>query len=114
MLNLPNTRPSLLVRLRQCGDQEAWREFVGLYAPLIYGFGRKHGLQDADASALTQEVLRDVSTAVSWLDHDPQRRASRSWLFTAAAAAANRGKSPRRWVCPSEPFTSPRVGSRHA
>src|SRR4051812_13582755 len=56
MADLPNTRPSLLVRLRQRADQEAWREFVGLYAPLIYGFGRKHGLQDADASDLTQEV----------------------------------------------------------
>jgi RNA polymerase sigma factor (sigma-70 family) len=82
MLDLPNTRPSLLVRLRQSGDQEAWREFVGLYAPLIYGFGRKHGLQDADASDLTQEVLRDVSTAISRLDYDPQRGTFRSWLFT--------------------------------
>jgi RNA polymerase sigma-70 factor (ECF subfamily) len=82
MADLPTTRPSLLVRLRQSADQEAWREFVGLYAPLIYGFGRKHGLQDADASDLTQEVLRGVSTAIRRLDYDPQRGTFRAWLFT--------------------------------
>ncbi len=84
MADLPSTRPSLLVRLRQTSDQEAWREFVALYAPVIYGFGRKHGLQDADAADLTQEVLRGVSTAISRLDYDPQRGTFRSWLFTLA------------------------------
>ena len=59
-----HTRPSLLVRLRDPQDQEAWRAFLDLYAPLIYGFGRKSGLQDADAADLTQEVFRAVARAV--------------------------------------------------
>ena len=46
----PATRASLLVRLRDGNDSVAWQEFVRLYGPLIYGFARKRGLQDADAA----------------------------------------------------------------
>ena len=43
------TRPSLLVRMRNARDEWAWGEFVEIYSPLVYGFSRKQGLQDADA-----------------------------------------------------------------
>jgi RNA polymerase sigma factor (sigma-70 family) len=82
MQESPATRASLLVRLRDGGDAEAWREFVHLYAPLIYGFARKRGLQDADAADLMQDVLRSVSSAVPQLDYDPVRGTFRGWLFT--------------------------------
>ena len=52
------TRLSLLVRLRDARDDGAWSQFVDLYAPLVFGFARKHGLQDADAADLTG--LREV------------------------------------------------------
>ena len=51
-------------------------------APVIYGFARKRGLQDADAADLMQEVLRSVSTAAQRLDYDPNRGSFRGWLFT--------------------------------
>ncbi len=54
------TKPSLLVRLRDPLDAEAWRTFVGLYAPLVYRYGRRRALQDADAADLTQEVMGEV------------------------------------------------------
>ena len=38
------TRPSLLVRLRDPQDRESWQTFLDLYAPLIYGFARKSGV----------------------------------------------------------------------
>jgi RNA polymerase sigma-70 factor (ECF subfamily) len=78
----PATRPSLLVRLRDARDAAAWSQFVDVYAPLVYGFARKHGLQDADAADLTQEVLRTVAAAVGRLDYDPRRGSFRGWLFT--------------------------------
>jgi RNA polymerase sigma-70 factor (ECF subfamily) len=84
MTEPPSTRASLLVRLRDAGDQEAWRQFVGLYGPLIYRYGRRHRLQDADAADLTQEVLRAVSVSVGRLDYDPSRGSFRGWLFTLA------------------------------
>jgi len=60
----PLTRASLLVRLRDPNDGEAWKDFVRLYAAVIYGFARKRGLQDADAADLMQEVLRSVASEV--------------------------------------------------
>jgi RNA polymerase sigma factor (sigma-70 family) len=84
MAELPMTRPSLLVRLRDACDKEAWRQFVNVYSPVVYGYARKRGLQDADAADLTQEVLRTVSEAVGRLDYDPRRGSFSGWLFTLA------------------------------
>jgi RNA polymerase sigma factor (sigma-70 family) len=78
----PITRPSLLVRIRDTADHQAWSQFVELYAPVIYGFARKHGLQDADAADLTQDVLRVVAKTIQGLDYDRQRGSFRGWLFT--------------------------------
>lgn len=82
MQEVPATRASLLVRLRDAGDAGAWQEFVRLYAPVIYGFARNRGLQDADAADLMQEVLRSVAGAAQRLDYDPARGSFRGWLFT--------------------------------
>jgi RNA polymerase sigma factor (sigma-70 family) len=82
MADSPTTRPSLLVRIRDARDHEAWAQFVTAYAPLIYAYGRRRGLQDADAADLTQEVLQVVSGAIRSLEYDPQRGSFRGWLFT--------------------------------
>jgi RNA polymerase sigma-70 factor (ECF subfamily) len=82
MPDIPATRASLLVRLRDPRDGSAWTQFVALYAPLVYGYARKQGLQDADAADLTQEVLRAVAGAIVHLEYDPRRGSFRNWLFT--------------------------------
>jgi len=84
MADAPTTRPSLLVRLRDAGDDQAWQQFVELYGPLIYQFARRRGLQDADAADVTQEVLRGVHGAAGRLDYDPAKGTFRAWLFTLA------------------------------
>jgi RNA polymerase sigma-70 factor (ECF subfamily) len=84
MASSPQTRPSLLVRIRDAGDRAAWLQFVDLYAPLVYRFARKRGLQDADAADLTQEVLQAVAAASRRLEYDPGRGTFRGWLFTVA------------------------------
>jgi RNA polymerase sigma-70 factor (ECF subfamily) len=78
------TRPSLLLRIRDERDGAAWSQFVDIYAPLIYGFSRKRGLQDADAADVTQDVLQTVCSAIKQFDYDPQMGSFRSWLFTVA------------------------------
>jgi RNA polymerase sigma-70 factor (ECF subfamily) len=80
----PATRPSLLVRIRDRKDEDAWRQFVALYTPLVYRFARRRGLQDADAADLAQDVLRAVAVAASHLEYDPQRGSFRGWLFGVA------------------------------
>lgn len=82
MTDSPATRASLLVRMRDPHDSHAWEQFVDIYAPLIYGYSRKHGLQDADAADLVQEVLRSVAGAIRKLEYDAQVGSFRAWLFT--------------------------------
>jgi RNA polymerase sigma-70 factor (ECF subfamily) len=84
MTTPPLTRPSLLVRIRDAGDREAWRQFVEVYAPLVYKFARHRGLQDADAADLTQDVLQAVAGASKRLVYDPERGTFRAWLYTVA------------------------------
>ncbi len=82
MTDSPTTQASLLVRLNDARDADAWGQFVELYAPPVYAFARRHGLQDADAADLTQDVLRAVSGAFRRGDYDPRRGPFRAWLFT--------------------------------
>jgi RNA polymerase sigma factor (sigma-70 family) len=82
MADVPPTRASLLLRLRDPRDGTAWREFVELYAPLVYGYLRKQGLQDADAADVSQDVLVAVAGAIGRLEYEPRCGAFRNWLFT--------------------------------
>jgi RNA polymerase sigma-70 factor (ECF subfamily) len=84
MADIPPTRASLVLRLRDPKDEEAWRQFIDLYIPVVYGYARKQGLQDADAADLAQDVLAAVAGAVGRLEYDPERGAFRNWLFTIA------------------------------
>jgi RNA polymerase sigma-70 factor (ECF subfamily) len=70
------------VQLRDGANHGAWQEFMKLYSPMVYGFARKRGLQDADAADLMQDVMRSVSTAIGRLDYDRQQGTFRGWLFT--------------------------------
>lgn len=78
----PLTRASLLVQIRDGSNHDAWQEFIKLYGPVVYGFARKRGLQDADAADLMQDVMRSVSSAIGRLDYDRNQGTFRGWLFT--------------------------------
>lgn len=78
----PLTRASLLLQIREPSNNGAWREFMSLYGPMVYGFARKRGLQDADASDLMQDVFRSVAAAIGQLEYDRKRGSFSGWLFT--------------------------------
>lgn len=78
----PLTRASLLIQIRDGSNHSAWREFMNLYGPVVYGFARKRGLQDADAADLMQDVMRSVASAIGDLDYDRSRGSFGGWLFT--------------------------------
>jgi len=63
----------LLVRVRDLTDREAWASFVQIYAPVVYRYVRRRGLQDADAADVTQEILRRVAAAMQEFRYDRQR-----------------------------------------
>lgn len=71
------------MRLRDDQDWEAWLSFVQTYAPVIHGFLRRQGIQEADALDVAQDVLVDVAAAICNFEHHKDRRGSfRKWLFT--------------------------------
>ncbi|MBM3997721.1 MAG: hypothetical protein FJ303_26795 [Planctomycetes bacterium] len=58
------TLPSLLRRLHERRDEQAWQRFVDLYTPVLLTWARRLDLSATDASDLVQEVLGRVDN--SW------------------------------------------------
>lgn len=83
----PETRPSLLVRLKGQADDEAWFEFTEIYQPLIYRLACRRGMQPADADDLVQQVLAAVARAIDRWKEDPARARFRTWLHRVATNA---------------------------
>jgi len=77
----PDTRSSLIARLTNVGDDDAWREFASIYEPFIYRQARRYGLQHADARELVQDVLIAVSKSLRRFTLDQKRGRLRTWLY---------------------------------
>lgn len=86
MSALQTTRKSLIVRIRDVEDSHAWSEFVEIYGPLIYRFGRGRGLQDSDAADLSQTVLMEVARCIDRFEYDARLGRFRNWLLVIARA----------------------------
>ncbi len=99
MNSSPETRASLLIRVRNPADQAAWYEFVEIYRPVILRLARQKGMQEADADDVAQQVLVAVAKAVEQREHDPKRAKFRTWLnrvaHNAILNALTRGRPDR-------------------
>jgi RNA polymerase sigma-70 factor (ECF subfamily) len=74
------TRASLLVRLRDPRDSEAWERFVKIYSPMVFRAALRAGLQEADAADVAQEVMHSVHGRIERFDYDPDKGSFRGWL----------------------------------
>lgn len=81
------TRGTLLSRVRDLSDTEAWKEFVSDYGPLILNWCARHGLQEADCADVVQDVLSRLVTAMRDFQYDPGRGRFRGWLKTVTQNA---------------------------
>ncbi len=78
---MTKTPSSLLERLRQPFEPEAWAQFVSLYTPMIYAWARRVGLQEQDAADLVQDVFVTLLRVLPTFDYD-RRQSFRRWLWT--------------------------------
>ncbi len=84
MSQIPETRSSLLMRVKDHRDHAAWEEFLGIYRSVVHRFARQHGLQDADAQDLAQNVLTAVACQIDDWQPDRSRGRFRTWLLKVA------------------------------
>lgn len=80
----PETRASLLLRLRDAADVAAWNEVVEVYGPLVFRMAKQQGLQTADADDVVQEVFLAAGESVSRWMEQPNRGRFRGWLLGVA------------------------------
>lgn len=75
-----STRQSLLSRLRDCEDQQGWREFFDTYWRLIYNVARHAGLDDATAQDVVQNTFIYLTRRMPKFHYDARRGSFKSWL----------------------------------
>jgi len=92
----PSTRITLLARLRQEGDAQAWTTFVDLYTPLVFRYCRNRNLQDADARDVAQQVLAAVHRFIGKFEYDREKGRFRNWLGAVTAHEISRYQRKER------------------
>lgn len=74
------TSISILERIRDSNDHDAWRTVVDLYTPVIHTWLTSAGLQPADRDDLTQRVFEVLVRQLPAFEHSGRTGAFRAWL----------------------------------
>lgn len=74
------TRSTLLVRIKDHADDQAWREFHNLYAPLLYRYARGRGLPQSDAEEVRDQCLEVVTRRIATFNYVRERGGFKNWL----------------------------------
>jgi RNA polymerase sigma-70 factor (ECF subfamily) len=90
------TRASLLGRLRDSGDDDAWREFDRRYQGLVVRYCLRRGLQVADAEDVRQTVMIGLARSLKGFRYDPARGRFRAYLGRVVGHAITRFQQTRR------------------
>lgn len=79
------TRPSLLLRVRNHADDAAWKEFYELYSPLLYRYARAQGLNHVDAEEIQSQCCEAIVRQIGSFEYDRTNGSFKGWLRTMVA-----------------------------
>ena len=77
---MDRTSGTLLDRVKDAGDGDAWREFFALYFPLLTKYARLRGLNAADAEEVAQNCMETLATHMRGFEYVPARGRFRGYL----------------------------------
>ena len=84
---MPDTRSTLLKRVQDPSDGEAWTEFVALYEPLLLRYIGSRGLNDNDARDVVQNIFTSLVRVLVDFRLDRNKDRFRTWLWRVAHSA---------------------------
>lgn len=79
------TRPSLLGRLKEGDDVQAWHEFYRVYGSLVRNFALQAGLTAVEADDVVQDVAIGVARNLSEFRYDPKACRFKTWLLNQSS-----------------------------
>jgi RNA polymerase sigma factor (sigma-70 family) len=79
---MDTTNPSLLLRIKDPRDVEAWSQFHALYAPLLYRYACAQGLSHEDAEDVRATCYETVVRQIAGFDYQKSRGGFKAWLRT--------------------------------
>lgn len=82
MDDIRTTRRTLIQRLKNTDNDEAWQEFYDFYRQLITGWARRFGCSPEKADDVFQETMVCLLRNISSFDYNPGRGSFRSYLKT--------------------------------
>ena len=80
----PETRHSLIVRLKDQRNDLAWTEFVCAYEPFLMRLVRKQGTPDRHVADVSQQLLIAIARSVDGWKPDGKAASFRRWLGRVA------------------------------
>ena len=83
-MRTPETRHSLIVRLKDQRNELAWAEFVCAYEPFLVRLVRRQGTPDRHIPDITQQLLIAIARSVNGWSSDGRDASFRRWLGRVA------------------------------
>jgi RNA polymerase sigma factor (sigma-70 family) len=78
------TRESLLLRVRNWGDDASWQEFFDIYWKIIYALAIRSGLSEFEAEEIVQSTMISLAKNIPTFEYDPKAGSFRAWVCTQA------------------------------
>ena len=83
-MNHPETRHSLIIRLKGDNNEQAWVDFVTAYEPFLRHLVSRLGVPERHAEDVVQQVLLAIAKSVDGWTDDQQTASFRRWVATVA------------------------------